>query len=137
IEEDDVGIGRNGPRKAHALLHAARQFGRRALANFLAETHLAELLIGDRACFRPRHLLALDAPERDILPDLEAVEQRRALEQHAEFAQKLVPCAAFHPDRLDPVDLDGTGIWPDEAENAFEADGFSRTRTADDHERLA
>ena len=81
------GIGGDGARQADALLHAAGEFGRRKLRDLGAEPDLGELFDRDVARLAARHAAALDQAERDVLPDGQAVEQRRALEQHAEFAQ--------------------------------------------------
>ena len=44
-----------------------------------------------------RHAMALDQPEGDILPDRQAIEQGRALEQHAELLH--------HPVARSPAEL--------------------------------
>ena len=56
------------------------------IGDILAQPDLGQLLDGDVARLGARHAAALDQAEGDILPDRQAVEQGRALEQHAEFA---------------------------------------------------
>src|SRR5439155_1173950 len=76
-----------GAGKAHALLHAAGKLGRPQLGHFRPKTHLRQLVDGDVLRFCPWHSPALNQTEGDIFPDRQTVEQRGALEQHAEFSQ--------------------------------------------------
>ena len=88
VEEDDLRIGGDGARQADALLHAAGKFGRRKIAR--RRRRGRPWRVSRSRCrlrLAARHAAALDQTEGDILPDRQAVEQRRALEQHAEFAQ--------------------------------------------------
>ena len=91
VEEDDLRIGGDGARQAHALLHAAGQF-RRATdrRHRWPRPTLASFSMAMSRALRARHAAALDQAEGDILPDRQAVEQRRALKQHAEFLQHRV-----------------------------------------------
>ena len=80
---------------------------------------------------------ALDEREGDILPDRQAVEQRRALEQHADLAaQPFRGCARRAGHRF-AIDRDGPGVGLHQAEDAFEQHGFARARAADHHQRFA
>src|SRR5476649_1424293 len=94
--------------------------------------------IGDRDLARlgGRHAVALDRAERDVFPDRERVEQRAALEQHAELAHHFLAAAVAQPHRLDAVDLDRSGVGPDEAQDALQQHRLAGARTADHHDRL-
>src|SRR5262249_36708150 len=121
----------------HPLLHAARQFGRAQHRDLGVKADRGELLHRDVARLRPRDAPALDQPERDIFPDAQRIEQRRALEQHAELAHQLGPRAAAQTDRVGAVDADRPRIRVQQAEDAFEQNRFSRAGAADDDEALA
>ena len=101
------------------------------------EPDRGELLQRDVARLRPRHAAPLDQAERDILPYAERIEQRAALEQHAEFAHQPVAGGAAQPDRLDAVDPDRAGIGPEQAEDALDQHRFAGAGAADDDEALA
>ena len=119
------------------FLHAARQLrearlsptsgGNPTEASFFSAISLA-------SCGRRR---ALDEAEGDVLPDLQAVEQRRALEQHAELAHEIVAVGAAEVGGVLAVDEHGALIRLDDADDAFEQDRFAGARTADHHQRLA
>ena len=89
VEEDDLGLGGDGAGEADALLHAAGQLGRhrarrpRAPSPTWPSFAIAPCL----RLARGRPAGGLDEPEGDVLPDRQAVEQRAALEQHAELAR--------------------------------------------------
>ena len=56
IEEQNVGLSGKGPRQPHALLHAARQFGRVVIFE-TAQPHKFDIMVNDRFDFRPRPAL--------------------------------------------------------------------------------
>jgi hypothetical protein len=58
------------------------------VADVGAEADLGQLVDRDVLGLGARHAAALDQAEGDVLPDRQAVEQRRALEQHAELAHQ-------------------------------------------------
>src|SRR6185312_6133327 len=132
VEDDDLGLGGDGAGEANALLHAARQLGWTQLADFGAKPDRAELFQRDVFGYAAIHAAALDQAESDILPDAQRIEQRRALEQHAEFLHQRFAMAARQRRDFLSVDLDRAGIGIDQAEDAFDGDGFARARAADD-----
>ena len=136
VEEDDVGIGGDGARQPHALLHAAGQFGRRQHGDICIEADLGELLDGDVARLAARHAAALDQAEGDILPHRQAVEERGRLEQHAEFPQHRVARAAANARHILAIDEDLALVGPEDAEHAFDHHRFAGARAADHHQRF-
>jgi hypothetical protein len=54
------------------------------------------------------HAVGVDQAEGDVLPDAEAVEQRRALEQDADALEQLAPAPPPMPTRFSP----STSTWP-------------------------
>ena len=90
VEEDHLGVGGDGAGEADALLHAARELGRVEVGGLGAEADAGELRDRELAG-RPRAervAAGVDQPEGDVLPDRQAVEERAALEQHAEVAEQ-------------------------------------------------
>ncbi len=84
IEEHDIGLGGDRSGQGHALLHAARQFGRRQVADAGRQADLLQEIVGPRAGVVAGGLVAGDQPEGDVFPDRQAVEQGAVLEQHAD-----------------------------------------------------
>jgi hypothetical protein len=84
-----------------------------------------------------RHTAALDEAEGDILPHLERIEERRALEKHAEFAQHAIALGAAHAHHLLAVDLDAAAVGQDQPEHAFERHRLAAAGAADHHHRFA
>ena len=109
VEEDDGRVGGDGAGEADALLHAAGELGRVEVGGLGAEPDPAEL--GDRQLarlgLRPAAAGVAQA-EGDVLPDRQAVEQRAALEEHAEVAQEGAPVDLGASGRA--VDQDPAGI---------------------------
>ena len=79
----------------------------------------------------------MDETEGDVLPDPERVEQRRALEQHAELAQHHVARMAVKMRHQLAVDENLAGIGAQNAEHAFDHHRFAGAGPADHHQRLA
>ena len=137
VEEDDLRLAGDGSGERHALLHAARQFRRKELADLGSEADMAEL--GDRHLVRLGgiHAVALDRTERHVLPDAQRVEQRAALEQHAELAHDLGAAVVAQADGFRAVDLDRARVRPHQAEDAFQQHRLAGARTADHHHGLS
>ena len=81
--------------------------------------------------------MGLNEAEGDVFPDLEAVEQCAALEQHAELAKEFLALIFLHADDFDAVDLDTALFRRKQAEDAFEKHRFAGAGTADDDHALA
>jgi hypothetical protein len=93
--------------------------------------------VGDLAGVGKGAFFLCQQAEGDVFPDRETVEQRAVLEQHADFrADRLTRAAALGED-VDAVDLDGAGVWLDQAEDAFDQHRFAGAGTADHHHRGA
>jgi hypothetical protein len=84
VEEDDFRIGRDGARQPTRFCMPPDNSDGES-APLPARGPPCELFDRDVARLLARHAAALDQAEGDVLPDRQAVEQRRALEQHAEF----------------------------------------------------
>ena len=137
VEEQDLGLRGDGAREPDALAHAARQLGRPQVGDIGAEPDLREC--GDRAFLRlgAPELLDVEQPERDVLPDRQAVEQSGTLEQHPELLHHLLAGAAAEPDHLLAVDYDRAPIGLEQAEHAFQQHRFAGARAADHDDQLA
>ena len=102
----------DGAGEADALLHPAGQLGRhqprrpRAPGPTMARVSLGLGHAPPRASTR----LVGEQAEGDVLPDRQAVEQRPALEQHAELAAQLVHGGAVGAHHLDAVDADRAAV---------------------------
>ena len=135
VEKDDLGLGGDGARKPHALLHAARKLGGQAVSNLGAEADAAQLLDGDLAGLAAGTLeWAAQQAEGDVLPDRERVKEGRSLKQHAEAREQRLALAAR---RVVPVDGDAAAVGGDEPEDALQQHRLARARAADDHHRAA
>jgi hypothetical protein len=77
---------------------------------------------------------AAQEAEGHVLPDRHGIEERPALEQHPEAGEERVAVALG--DVL-AIQLDGAAVGFHKAEDAFQKDGFSRARAADDDEAFA
>jgi hypothetical protein len=87
-----------------------------------------------RACGPGPLAGAAQEPEGHVLPDGHGIEQRAALEQHAEAREKGIAVALGD---VRAIQLDRAAVRFDKAEDAFEKDGFSGARAADHNEALA
>ena len=138
VEENDFRVGGDGARQRHALQHAAGKLGGIKIADLGAESDLGQLGGGDLFCLVAVDTLLREKAERDVFPDGQAVEQRRALEQHAEFLVDAFPIPCRNADHLFAVDLDAAArVRRQETEHAFDQDRFAGARTADDDQRFA
>ena len=137
VEEDDVGPGRDGARQRHALLHAAGKLCRHQLADLGPEADLGQRLQRNGLRLPARLVSAGNEPERHVLPDRQAVEQRAALEQHPHARIDGLARRALEADRLRAVDEDAPPVRLDDAERAFDRNRLAGARPADDDHRLA
>ncbi len=80
---------------------------------------------------------ALDQPERDVLPDLQAVEQGGALEQHAELAHDAVAVAGAEADSFLAVDLDRPGVGLHQPDDVLDQHRLAGARPADHDQGFA
>src|SRR5262245_51366634 len=79
IDEQHFGIGRQGTRQGHALLHAAGQFVNRRFFELLQMHHLNESSGGLAAGLAAKPILALE-PEHDVVEHIEPRKERMFLE---------------------------------------------------------
>ena len=89
VEEDDLGLGGDGAGQRHALLHAAGELGRAELADLgrRARPRRASASAISRAC-GARHAAPWIRPKATFSQTRQRIEQRAALEQHAELAHQ-------------------------------------------------
>src|SRR6266566_4498192 len=126
-----------GAGEPDALLHAAGKLRRGKLGDFGAETDLGQLFQRDFARLSAADAAALDQAEGDVLPNRQTVEQRSALKQHAEFAQKSIALAAAETCYLLAVDRDRARIGAQDSEHAFDGHRFAAAGPAEDDEGIA
>src|SRR5690348_2244131 len=74
VEDDDLGLRRDGARQADALLHAARQLRWPELADFRSQSDIGELGNGDLLGLIALHAAPLDEREGDVLPHRNRIE---------------------------------------------------------------
>src|SRR5207244_2830644 len=96
-----------------------------------------EFLQRDLARLGTRHAAPLDQAEGDVFPDPQRIEQRAALEQHAEFAHQRLARLAPQPDRLLAIDANRAAIGPHQPEDSLDQHRFADPRAADHDEALA
>ena len=136
VEENDLGLCRNGPRKGHALLHAAGKLRWGKIAHRCGKANLRQHLGRPVARLRARDALLGQQLEADIFPDRQAIEQRAILKQHA---NAVIQCFTFAPWQLQnilPVNFNTAGIGFNQPQDAFDGDGFAGTRTAQNHHAM-
>ncbi len=111
-----------------------RELGGVEIGGLRSEAHPRELVERQRPRLAPRHRHPrLAQAKGDVLPDGEAVEERPALEQHAEMTQECPPVDAL--DRH-PVDQDRGRVRSEDAEDALQRHRLAGARPADDHQAL-
>ena len=95
------GLGGDGARQGHALLHPAGQFRRGQLADARrrGRPRPGTRRPPARACARGRACVLRQQAEGHVLPDRQAVEQRAVLEQHADPRARRVAFGARHGGR--------------------------------------
>ena len=137
VEEDDLGLRRDGAGQSHALLHAAGQFGGEQVGDVGAQADLGQRVDGQPLGLGQLHAAALDQAERDVLPDGQGVEQRGPLEQHAELGQHPGAIGTAQMDGRLAIDQDLAAVWTQQAQDAFQQDGLAAAGAADDDDALA
>jgi hypothetical protein len=137
VEEVDLGFAGDGACQRHALLHATAQLRGEQLADLGSQPDIAELVDRHLARLLGRHAVALDRAEGHVLPDAQRIEQRAALEQHAELAHDLAAAVIAEIDGLHAVDRDRAVVGLHQAEDAFQQHRLAGARAADHHHRFA
>src|SRR5664280_307567 len=136
VEEENLGLQRDRPRKAHPPPHPSRELGR-ALFLDAGQAHELEALrhaIGDLLL---RLLRVARERKGDVLAHAHRVEERAFLERHSELPPKAVAVLGRHLPQIFPVDLDGTRIGFQEPDDVFQEDALPDPRLPDEDERLA
>jgi hypothetical protein len=118
-------------------LHSAGKFGRAQERHFRPKPDGRELGESDLPGRRPFHAAPVYQTERDILPNIERIEQGAALEEHAEFLQQAFSGGVRQSDRLGAIYADRTRFGMQQAEDALDQNRFSRARPADHDKALA
>jgi hypothetical protein len=135
IVADDGRLDGDGPREAHALLHAARELVRHHVLDAV-EPDEVQLLADDLLDVRIAELRVLAQAEGDVLADGHRVKKRRVLEDHAHLEADLVELRLTHRHDVLPVDEDLAARRLDEADEQAQERALARARAADDGERL-
>src|SRR5690606_7028272 len=91
---------------------------------------------GDFLCLFGLHAVALHQPEGDVAPHGQAVEQGRALKQHAKFVERPAAGLAALADDVLAIHQDFARLGPQDAEDALEQNRFAGAGAADDDEAL-
>ena len=131
------GFSGDGPGQADPFAHTPRKGGRIAVRHVFVQTDLGQLFNRNGPRLFPLHAGAFDQAEGNIFPNRQGIEQGRRLEQHAEPGQNPFPLRPAQTHGLLAINADATPIGPQQAQNTFQHDRFSRTRSADDHHRFA
>ena len=130
VAEQVARIEHDGPRDGHALDHAARQLGRVEADTLQAEVHALHLLA-----------LALRGEEverqLDILLDGRGVEQRPALEDHADVLADGLALAEAQRREIHVVVPHVARVGFVQPDERLEQHGLARAAASDDEVRLA
>ena len=135
VEEQQFGRADDGTGKADALLHAAREFTRKAVRDIGAQPHQRQSLDRARARLAAVDAIGVDQAEADVFPHRQAVEQGRALEQHADTAHGLAALCGAHGGGVDAIEVDGAGIGLQQAQRQFQRHRLALPRSADQRQR--
>ena len=99
VHQQDVGVGRQRPRQADALLHAARQLADVAIGP-VRESDQRQFLVGDAIAGVGCVAAELEA-ERDVLAHRPRRDQRELLEDHRDTRQNVGLGLEFRGESLD------------------------------------
>ena len=136
VVNDDFRLVNNRPRQTDPFAHAAGEFGRLFI---LCAGEIDEFQCLGHGLFdfsAGQGLLAVEQ-EADILLDGQRVEQRSALEQHAEFSTHLDQLPFIQLNDAFAVDFHVAGVGLDEADDVAQQDALAAATAPDDHRRLA
>src|SRR6185295_201297 len=136
VEQHGLGVERERAGERGALLHAARKL-RGHLRLDVRETDERELFAhrpGD-LLFRERGVLA--QRKRDVVRDVERIEERATLEQHADTAPDREQLALGERRDLDAVEMDAAAVRRFEAVQLTEGHALAAPRAAEDDQALA
>ena len=136
VEEDDLGLGHEGPRDGHALAHAPRDL-RRVLAAHLLEPHLLELLLDPLRDLRGPELRLLAQGKGDVVEDRHGIEQGAALEDHPVAPPHRLEGRPAQPRDVHPIHEHGARVRAHEAQEVLEEHGLAPAAPADDDHDLA
>src|SRR5690606_11381306 len=137
VEKEDFRIEREGARKAHTLLHAAREFRGVKRARRVAQADHRDLDRGKLVHQLLGEVEMLAIGNLDVLGDGERGEERAVLEEHAPAPLVQAPLVLRQRREIETEDADAPGIRLLEAENGAEQNGLARARAADDADDLA
>jgi hypothetical protein len=138
VVEQHLGLERQRAREPYPLLHAPRQVARPHLFD-PREAHAPERLRDPLPYLGIRHrgpsLLAQAI--RDVLPDAERVEERRALKQIGDAPPHFVELALRHPRHVPAVEDDRALVGGEQADEHLQHDALAAPGRAEDRHRLA
>ena len=138
VEQDELGVDREGPRDADALALAAGELVRKAVENVTGHPHLLEQVPALALQLVSRHPANLQRGGQDLAHSLARVERRlRILEDHLHLlADRLQAPSAALGDVL-AAEADRSRGRLDEPHQDADQRRLAATRFADDPERLA
>ena len=130
VEQNDLGIERQGPREADALLHAARNLGGQFVEILVLNTDAFQQLAG---AFAPLVPGAAGVPHQrkfHVLFHREGVVESRLLEQKPQFLPHFVEFVRAGMLDLLPENADGPRVGRREADQHFEQHALARPAAA-------
>ena len=119
------------------FLHAARKFRRMKIADFGAQADLGQLGGDNLPGLGAVHSFFGEQAEGHVLPHRQGVEQRRALEQHAELAINALARLGAGAHHFFVIDMDAARVRVEQTQDALEHDRFSDSRAANHDHRFA
>ena len=130
-------MGDDGAGQADALLHATGDLGREQLGHGRRQAHA--LHGGERPLMRfaTGHVLGVGEAEGHVLPHVQAVEERRALEQEAVATRQVLAPPAGEARHVLAVQHHPPGVRLHQPGGDLERDRLALARPADDHQRPA
>ncbi len=137
VEEDDVGVERQGSGQRRALDHAARKLGRILLRRVGRETDEVDLEAGQFVHQLGRDVEILAHRNLDVLEHRERGEERALLEEHAPTLLDAEARGFVGPLVVDAEDLDRAALLGVEAEDGAQEHGLAGAGRADEAQDLA
>ena len=136
VHQQDLGVRSERPGEADPLLHAVRQFARKAVL-VTVQIDEAEAALGDLPPRRFRLALHLER-EGDVVPDRAVRKQRHVLENHADLGGAQLPQLAFSERQHIPSEhFDAAGSRLDQPVDMTNHRRLSRARQSHDAKDFA
>src|SRR5574337_3072 len=137
VQKDDVGIERDGARERGALGHAARQLGWKLVGGVLRQADEVELLRRKPVHEGLRQAQMLAHRRLDVLPDVEAREERPLLKEDAPALADEEPLLERQLVEIAAKNFDRAGALAQKPQDRARQHGLARPRGADETQDLA